>query len=86
MSIKKSERRDVTELLLKMDDRFGEVLSSFDSSIQMYGQFNETSNLIFKVSYLDWKVLSLKRSLLKPHLHCENTLMIVAIRIATTIV
>ncbi|KAK7572038.1 hypothetical protein V9T40_014510 [Parthenolecanium corni] len=53
-SIRKSERRDITELLLKMDDRFGARLSSWDNPIMMYRPFNGTAGLIFK--YLAFRV------------------------------
>lgn len=49
-SDKKNEKRDVVEMLLKMNDRFGEFSSGFDKVMRMYGPFNNRPGLMFKVS------------------------------------
>lgn len=49
--------RDISDLLLKMKDKFGEVVSDFDNIIRMFGSFNGKKGVLLQVSELFTQVL-----------------------------
>lgn len=52
-SAKKYEVRDITELLLKMNDRFGEFVFGVENIMRIYGPFDNKLGLMFKESTVD---------------------------------